>query len=288
MPTTAFSNLVLASIDDGIGQGMAETMAFAPAMSRTQLAPSRSAVLDLAGPAPVLQLPRDVLDTTVGEVAGTAAAIWEPTPAFRYWGWRLMIKRAFDLTAASIGLIVLAPLLAIIALAVAVSSPGPVLFSQSRVGRSGRPFGILKFRSMYTDAESRLQNDPELLERYLANDYKLDMDDDPRVTPLGRFLRKSSLDELPQLWNVIRGDMSVVGPRPVLRHELPNYGTLATAYLAVYPGITGLWQVEGRNDIVYPERAVLDARYVERWTLWGDLTLILRTIPSALRGRGVR
>lgn len=229
----------------------------------------------------MLQLPRDVVGRP------DVALIWEPTPSFRYWGWRLTIKRAFDLLAAGLGLIVLAPLLAAIAIAVAASSPGPVFFSQQRVGRSGRPFGIIKFRSMYTDAEERLAADTELSARYLANDYKLDLAEDPRVTPLGRFLRRSSLDELPQLWNVVRGDMSLVGPRPVLRHELPNYGTLATAYLAVHPGITGLWQVEGRNDIVYPERAVLDARYVEEWSLGRDLALLVRTIPATIGRRGV-
>lgn len=196
-------------------------------------------------------------------------------------------KRSVDVAVAVTGLVVLGPVLAVLALVVRVSSQGPALFGHRRVGRGGRTFRCWKFRSMYIDAEDRLKRDPQMWARYVANDFKLDCDEDPRVSPLGRFLRKTSLDELPQLVNVLVGQMSLVGPRPVVVPELESYGAHAAAYLAVRPGITGPWQVSGRNDIRYPERAELDADYVAGWSLWGDISILVRTVPAVLRRVGI-
>jgi len=171
-------------------------------------------------------------------------------------------------------------------LGVAISSPGNPLFRQVRVGQGGKRFKCIKFRTMYRDAEARLHADSELYELYQLNDYKLPLADDPRIFPFGRFLRASSLDELPQLFNVLTGRMSLVGPRPVVPSELALYGPWADAYLAAVPGITGPWQVNGRNHIRYPQRAILDAEYIERWTFRSDLAIIAKTIPRVLRRDG--
>ncbi|WP_162942248.1 sugar transferase [Desertimonas flava] len=195
-------------------------------------------------------------------------------------------KRAFDVVAAALLIVVLSPLLVILAIGVVVSSPGNPLFGQERVGHGGRHFRCLKFRTMYRDSEHRLRADPDLHARYVGNDYKLLLHEDPRVFGFGRLLRRTSLDELPQLFNVLVGSMSLVGPRPVVPDELGLYGPWRGAYLEAVPGITGPWQVNGRNDIRYPERAMLDAEYVEGWTFQADLMILLRTIPSVLKRRG--
>lgn len=161
------------------------------------------------------------------------------------------------------------------------------MFGQRRVGRDGGVFRCWKFRTMYTDSEDRLSADPALYERYVTNDFKLEMGGDPRVTPLGRFLRRSSLDELPQLFNVLIGNMSLVGPRPVVVDELEMYGPWKDAYLAAKPGITGPWQCSGRNEIRYPERAMLDAEYLSSWRPARDMKILLRTVPAVLRRNGV-
>ena len=198
-------------------------------------------------------------------------------------------KRCFDILAASILLVLLVPLLVIVALAVKLHDGGPVLFRQARMGRGGRPFRIAKFRTMVPDAETRLRANPELYARYVGNDFKLDLCDDVRVSGLGRFLRASSLDELPQLFNVLRGDMSLVGPRPIVQPELAQYAErgAATAYLADRPGLTGLWQVSGRNRLGYDERIHLDLVYVSSRSLAIDLKILLRTPLAVLRRDGV-
>lgn len=198
-----------------------------------------------------------------------------------------LAKRSLDVVGAVVGLLVLLPVLAVLAAIVKLSSDGPAVFGHERVGRRGTTFRCWKFRSMYADAEDRLKRDPELWARYVDNDFKLECDEDPRVTPIGRILRKTSLDELSQLVNVLLGHMSLVGPRPVVVPELGSYGAHAAAYLAVRPGITGPWQVNGRNDVRYPERAELDAAYVTGWTFWGDVSILLRTVPAVLRRHGV-
>jgi exopolysaccharide production protein ExoY len=197
------------------------------------------------------------------------------------------MKRSLDIALSGIALLVTAPLLVLIGIAVCLASTGWPLFGQIRLGRDGREFRCWKFRSMHRNAEEILQQDPELYADYLANDFKLSRANDPRVTTLGRFLRASSLDELPQLFNVLIGQMSLVGPRPVVPAELARcYGPWSDAYLAMRPGITGPWQVGGRNDIRYPERAELDARYVNTWRFRNDLAILARTPAALLRGPG--
>jgi len=196
-----------------------------------------------------------------------------------------LAKRAMDVALVlSLGLVLL-PFLAVFSLATKASSPGPVLFKHLRIGRDGRPFYVLKFRTMHRDAEKRLERDPELYAEYLKNNYKLPRRD-PRMTSVGRHLRKSSLDELPQLWNVLTGQMSLVGPRPVVPEELACYGALAPAYMAVRPGMTGAWQVHGRSRVGYPERAYIDYDYVTNWSLLRDGKLLLQTIPAVTFSRG--
>ena len=198
------------------------------------------------------------------------------------------VKRGFDVAFSLIALIVLLPLLVVVGLAVLLSSRGPAIYAGVRVGEGGRRFKVLKFRSMRQDAEAWLMNDADLLARYRANGFKLSPAIDPRITRLGRFLRRSSLDELPQLWNILMGHMSVVGPRPVVPEELHEYGVLTPIYLVARPGLTGHWQVFGRGVVEFPERAYLDLRNVHDWTLRGDIGLILKTIPVVLSQRGAQ
>ena len=176
------------------------------------------------------------------------------------------------------------PVLLALALAVRLGSPGPALFRQGRLGLGGRRFEVLKFRTMCRDAEAALSEHPGLREAYLEHGYKLPSAADPRVTRLGRLLRRTSLDELPQLFNVLRGEMSLVGPRPVVPEEIVEYGADADVVLSVKPGITGLWQVSGRNDVGYPRRARLDVAYVTNWSLLLDLRVLSRTPAAVLRG----
>lgn len=200
----------------------------------------------------------------------------------------LPIKRTFDILFSATTMLLGAPLFGVLALAVRLSSPGPVIYGHKRVGRGGRPFRCYKFRSMYPDAAQRLRNilesDPEAYEEWKA--YRK-LKCDPRITPIGHFLRKYSLDEIPQFWNVLRGDLSVVGPRPLTRDEIVNeVGGRASKTLAVRPGLTCLWQIQGRNDLSYAERIDLDVEYVESRSFWLDLRMILKTIPAMLNSRG--
>lgn len=198
-------------------------------------------------------------------------------------GARTLIKSAFDRTAALLGLLVLLPLLLAVAVGVRLTSPGPALFTQIRVGRDGALFRVWKFRSMYLDAEARLE---ELRERNEQDGVLFKVRADPRVTPLGRRLRRYSLDELPQLVNVVRGHMSLVGPRPPLPSEVERYVGHTRRRLLVKPGITGLWQVSGRSDLSWEDTVRLDLQYVENWSLGLDLVVLAKTILTVLRGRG--
>jgi len=195
-------------------------------------------------------------------------------------------KRAFDLAAASFLLILFGPLLLLIALAVRCDG-GPALFGHRRIGAGGTSFRCWKFRSMVLDAEAvlaqTLASDPVARAEW-DKDFKLRRD--PRVTPLGNFLRKSSLDELPQLFNVLKGEMSLVGPRPIVAAEVERYGQAMEEYRACKPGITGLWQVSGRNDVDYAERVELDRRYAWSWSLRGDLIILVRTLGVVARRSG--
>jgi lipopolysaccharide/colanic/teichoic acid biosynthesis glycosyltransferase len=175
------------------------------------------------------------------------------------------------------------PLMLIIGLAIKLGSPGPIFYRRRVVGVRGKAFDALKFRSMHVDADAQLAQDPELCHQFEQN-HKLK--DDPRVTPVGRFLRHRSLDELPQFFNVLWGQMSLVGPRMITPEERTRYGKWWMNLSTVKPGITGLWQVSGRSDVSYAERVMLDMRYIRNYTIWLDLHLLYRTIPVVLRGRG--
>ncbi len=198
-----------------------------------------------------------------------------------------IIKRAFDLVMASILALLLSPLLLFLAWRIRWADGGPVFFVQERVGRGGQPFPCYKLRSMVLDAEIRLQEylaaHPGLRAEYERN-FKLR--DDPRVTSIGRFLRRTSLDELPQLFNVLKGEMSLVGPRPLLDRELDRYGEGILLYHQVRPGITGLWQTSGRSETTFAERTSLDAWYVKNWSLWYDIVILLRTVKVVLLRNG--
>jgi exopolysaccharide production protein ExoY len=198
----------------------------------------------------------------------------------------LILKRILDVVVASAMCVALAIPILMIAVAIKASSPGPVFFKQERYGRNRRLFKMYKFRSMRTDAEATLLNNPALYEQYAENNFKLPEGSDPRVTPLGHCLRRCSLDELPQLWNVLRGDMSLVGPRPIVSAELAKYGSAGSLLLALKPGMTGVWVVEGRSKISYPRRAELELDYVRNWSFWKDLGILLRTIQVVFRCDG--
>jgi len=215
-----------------------------------------------------------------------AARVVVPPPSSRLAS--RAAKRAFDWSVAALLLIVLLPFFALVAAMIALAG-GPVLYGHPRIGRDGDTFHCLKFRTMFPDAEARLQallaTDPRRAAEWAAH---RKLDDDPRITPVGRFLRATSLDELPQLINVLRGEMSIVGPRPVTADELLRYGLCARAYKSVRPGITGPWQVSGRNDVGYRERVRLDERYAREWRVATDLLLVLRTPYAVLSQRGAK
>jgi exopolysaccharide biosynthesis polyprenyl glycosylphosphotransferase len=194
-----------------------------------------------------------------------------------------VIKRLVDIIGATFGLLVLALLYVPIAIAIKLDSPGPVLYTQERVGRGGKRFGIYKFRSMRQDADAML---PELQAQNEYDGPLFKMRDDPRCTRVGRILRRFSLDEWPQFINVMKGDLSLVGPRPNRPSEVANYKPWHRRRLDVSPGMSGLWQVSGRSDVPFDEMVLLDIYYIENWSLLLDLKIVLRTIPLLLFGRG--
>jgi len=198
-------------------------------------------------------------------------------------GWQYFLKRCFDLSVSLILLLLLSPLLAVIALLIKLTSPGPVFYAQKRVGTGGRTFNLIKFRTMHRGADKKLK---ELLGEAGASKMFFKIKDDPRVTPLGRWLRKYSVDELPQLINVFKGEMSLVGPRPSSREEMDNCPPWMRKRLKVPPGITGLWQISGRSDSTDLESMQLDIYYIEHWTFWLDIKILLRTIPAVFLARG--
>jgi Undecaprenyl-phosphate galactose phosphotransferase WbaP len=197
------------------------------------------------------------------------------------------LKRVVDVLASLVSLVLLSPLLAVTALLIRCTSPGPIFYGQQRIGRHGRMFTIWKFRSMRADADAALAAhiaaNPQAQEEWLR-DHKLK--DDPRVTQFGAFLRRTSIDELPQLWNVLKGDMSLVGPRPIVKDEAARYGRVFHSYTKVKPGITGLWQVSGRNDVDYNRRVLLDQFYIRHWSPWLDMYVIAKTIVAVTARSG--
>ncbi|MGD8486129.1 MAG: sugar transferase [Chloroflexota bacterium] len=231
----------------------------------------------------IVRVPMDVLEHPfasgkVEDLDGTPvySLVSGPDRTLALW-----IKRGFDIVVSSIGLLVLSLLFLAVGWAVRRDG-GPALFRQTRAGLHGRPFEMLKFRSMSVDAEERLA---ELEHANELEGHAFKMTDDPRVTPLGRTLRRWSLDELPQLWNVLRGDMSLVGPRPPLPSEVGDYDLWHRRRLSMKPGITGLWQVRSRRETLFDKWVEDDLEYIDRWSLWLDLQILVRTIPAALEGR---
>jgi exopolysaccharide biosynthesis polyprenyl glycosylphosphotransferase len=194
-----------------------------------------------------------------------------------------MLKRGLDIAFATFALLAVAPLLIVAAIAIKLTSSGPIFYLSERIGLDGTPFRMIKFRSMYDGAEAKAA---ALIAAEGANALFFKMKNDPRITPVGQFLRKYSLDELPQFFNVLLGNMSVVGPRPQVRREVDTYDDLIRRRLTVKPGLTGLWQVSGRSDLDVKDAVRLDLSYVENWSLLGDIMIIAKTVLTVLRGEG--
>lgn len=196
-------------------------------------------------------------------------------------------KRGVDVAVASAALLLCSPLILLVAIAIKLQDGGPAIFVQNRYGQGGRIFKCFKLRSMVADADRRLQKllreDPDARAEWEATQ-KLARD--PRITILGQFIRKTSLDELPQLVNIIRGDMSIVGPRPIVENEISKYGESFAEYCAVRPGLTGLWQVKGRSETSYPERVGMDVEYVQTRSFLGDIKIMMMTVPAVLTSKG--
>jgi Undecaprenyl-phosphate galactose phosphotransferase WbaP len=198
-----------------------------------------------------------------------------------------VMKRIVDILVSAILLVLCLPVFAVLIIMIRRDSPGPAFFVQTRVGRHGREFACIKFRTMQVDAERIMSNwekdHPEMIEKYRANNFKLA--DDPRVSQVGRWLRRTSLDELPQLANVLLGRMSLTGPRPLLPREIPTYGTAIELYKRVAPGITGLWQISGRSHTTFRDRVMYDEWYIKNWSMWYDIVIMLRTVRVVLSHR---
>lgn len=215
-----------------------------------------------------------------------------PTPLV---GWGRIVKRIFDLVLATIGLVIASPFMLLIALAIKLDSKGPVIFAQKRVGELGKLFTFYKFRGMFAELSTGEGYGGKQAEEYLeklrsesneADGPLFKMANDPRVTRVGKFIRKTSLDELPQLFNVLKGEMSLVGPRPILPEELAKFDDAARRKLLVKPGVTGMWQVSGRNDVTFDEYVRLDTYYIENWSIWLDIKIILLTIRAVFMRTG--
>jgi len=199
----------------------------------------------------------------------------------------LALKRLLDLFLVFMSLPIVLPVVFVIAILIKATSPGPVFYGHMRVGKNGKPLKAWKFRSMVIDADKQLAHilatDPVRAAEW-EKDRKFT--DDPRVTKIGKFLRKTSLDEIPQLWNIFLGQMSFVGPRPVTKPELAKYGKYADYVLSVKPGLSGMWQISGRSDTGYEERITLDTYYIQNWSLWLDIWIIIKTVWVVIKGKG--
>ncbi|MBM3887978.1 MAG: sugar transferase [Verrucomicrobia bacterium] len=234
--------------------------------------PEGEAILDEALIDPII---RQALEEFEGGLARTTSLRVRP-----HWDFAAFRERLWDLVWGSLAIAVLSPFFLLAAILTRWGSPGPIIFRQKRLGKHGVPFDILKFRSMRVDAERFLREHTELYRRYVQNNFKLDLWEDPRISPFGRFLRRSKLDELPQLWNVLRGDMSLVGPRPIVPPEIVNYGIYSRRLLSVKPGVTGYWQVTMGGEMGYPRRVVLDMYYVEHKSRRLDVWILVKTGPA--------
>jgi exopolysaccharide production protein ExoY len=228
------------------------------------------------------------MGTQLGNQGSTSGAL-SPTIDAAIEQSHTPMKRVFDFVAAAGLLVAVSPLMLVVGLLTRLHDGETALFSQERVGRGGRLFRCYKIRSMVPDAQARLNgilaSDPIAREEW---DLHQKLTNDPRVTPLGHFIRKTSLDELPQLWNVMKGEMSLVGPRPISVAETVRYGEAMADYRSVRPGLTGLWQVSGRSDVDYATRVALDQTYARERTFWGDVRILLLTIPAVMKSRGAR
>jgi exopolysaccharide biosynthesis polyprenyl glycosylphosphotransferase len=231
-----------------------------------------------------------VLSSRLTDVAGPRISLRqvEGLPLIRvripdYEGSAHLAKRALDIAVSGLAVVAIALITPVIALAIKLDDGGPVFFRQTRIGKDGTEFGMLKFRTMCTDAEAKLA---ALKTQDEGNGVMFKMKHDPRVTRVGAFLRKTSLDELPQFWNVLRGDMSVVGPRPPLPVEVATYDGTVARRLYIKPGITGLWQISGRSDLSWDDSIRLDLRYVENWSLISDLQIMFRTGRAMIQPKG--
>nr|WP_254901219.1 sugar transferase [Tuberibacillus sp. Marseille-P3662] len=197
------------------------------------------------------------------------------------------MKRTIDIIGAIVGLILSSPIFLVISIFYAFGeNKGPVLFTQQRVGRSGKMFKIYKFRSMVVDADKRLKENKVLYQKYIKNNYKLEPEEDPRITKLGQYIRKTSIDEIPQFINLLKGDMSLIGPRPVVEEELLEYGNKKMLFVSVKPGLTGYWQVSGRSSVGYPERVNLELYYVYNQSIRMDSRIFILTFLTVFSKRG--
>ena len=214
----------------------------------------------------------------IGDYTMISSSISTGTPG------ELFVKRVFDIIVGVIGVAFTGILYVIFAPIIKVQSPGPAFFSQERVGKNGKPFKMYKFRSMYMDAEERKK---ELMEQNQMQGLMFKMDNDPRITPIGKFIRKTSIDEFPQFWNILKGDMSLVGTRPPTMDEYKQYDMHHLSRLAIKPGLTGMWQVSGRSDITDFEEVVkLDNEYIRNFSLWLDAKIIIKTFGTVLGMKG--
>jgi len=195
-------------------------------------------------------------------------------------------KRLFDIIGSILALLAFSPLFILIGVLILITDGHPIFYRQNRIGQGGKIFRIIKFRSMYKDADKILKNNPDVYRKYLENDYKLPEGEDPRITKIGRFLRKTSLDELPQFLNVLIGDMSLVGPRPIVPEELREYGEKKSKFLMMKPGITGIWQVSGRSELKYPERTEVELKYIQVQSFSFDLRVLFKTVNCVLKRQG--
>ena len=190
-------------------------------------------------------------------------------------------KRIVDIILGCIGLVLLSPVFLILAICIKIDSKGPVIFAHKRIGKNGKKFNMYKFRSMYENAEEMIENFNEEQKREWQENFKLE--NDPRITKVGKFLRKTSLDELPQIINIIKGDLSIIGPRPIVDEELEKYGENKEKFLSITPGLTGYWQANGRSNTTYEERMQMELYYIDNQSLWLDIKIFFKTIVSVLK-----
>jgi lipopolysaccharide/colanic/teichoic acid biosynthesis glycosyltransferase len=230
-----------------------------------------------------------------GTCAITSPRLFIPADTTNYYGPSGRLKRAFDIVIASLMLLVTGPMMVLISFLVKQSSPGPVLFVQERLGRDGMPFKFYKFRSMKHNSDDAIHRefaamfingDEDGCSANNSGEKVFKMKRDPRITAIGAFLRKTSMDELPQLFNILKGEMTLVGPRPPIAYEIENYQPWHMERLKAVPGLTGLWQISGRSSVSFDDMVRLDIRYINEWSLWRDLVIMAKTLPVVLKGTG--